>query len=176
MFNEERTEFKFEWSHLGDIDKGRPQLGSYTNVAIYRLMQFTLRDACIKHTDVATTSRIFYDAGFNAGRAIYENMLGHPAEFNEFAQKLRELLEAFSVGLLNFEEADLETMSFKLTISEDLDCSGVPEQKESICTFDEGFIAALLESFTGVKFIVKEVDCWCTGNNTCRFEAKPASS
>ena len=35
----------------------------------------------------------------------------------------------------------------------------------------EGFIAALLESFTGKKFTVKEIDCWCTGDRTCRFEA-----
>lgn len=36
----------------------------------------------------------------------------------------------------------------------------------------EGFIFALLESFTGKPFRVKEVDCWCTGDRTCRFTAK----
>ena len=33
------------------------------------------------------------------------------------------------------------------------------------------FIAALLESYTGRRFVVKEVDCWCTGDRTCRFTA-----
>jgi len=50
MFQEEREEFKFEWSQLGDIAQGRSNLGNTTNVAVYRLMQYTLRDAAIKHT------------------------------------------------------------------------------------------------------------------------------
>ena len=35
-----------------------------------------------------------------------------------------------------------------------------------------GFIAGLLESFTGKAFRVKEIDCWCTGDRTCRFRAE----
>ena len=31
---------------------------------------------------------------------------------------------------------------------------------------------ALLESHTGHPFVVKEVDCWCTGDRTCRFTAE----
>ncbi|MEI6451670.1 MAG: 4-vinyl reductase, partial [Actinomycetes bacterium] len=46
---------------------------------------------------------------------------------------------------------------------------------ESICVYDEGFIAALLESYTGRRFVVKEVDCWCTGDRTCRFTAEVAA-
>jgi len=30
----------------------------------------------------------------------------------------------------------------------------------------------LLESFSGKNFNVREIDCWCTGARTCRFEAK----
>jgi len=56
-------------------------------------------------------------------------------------------------------------------VSEDLDCSGLPELDYEICSYDEGFISALLECFSGMKFIVKEVDCWCTGDRTCRFSA-----
>ena len=43
MFKEERDETQFEWSMLGDIEKGRPNLGPMVHVAVYRLMQFTLR-------------------------------------------------------------------------------------------------------------------------------------
>jgi predicted hydrocarbon binding protein len=59
-----------------------------------------------------------------------------------------------------------------MSISEDLDCSGLPELDYEICVYDEGFIAGLLESFTGERFSVKEVDCWCTGDRTCRFVAE----
>ena len=48
MFKEERDESQFEWSMLGDIEKGRPNLGPMVHVAVYRLMQFTLRDILIR--------------------------------------------------------------------------------------------------------------------------------
>jgi predicted hydrocarbon binding protein len=41
-----------------------------------------------------------------------------------------------------------------------------------VCVYDEGFIAGLLECLTGSRFKVKEVDCWCTGDRTCRFDAR----
>ena len=48
MFKEERDESQFEWSMLGDIEEGRPNLGPMVHVAVYRLMQFTLRDILIR--------------------------------------------------------------------------------------------------------------------------------
>ena len=44
MFKEEREELKFDWSMIGNIGEGRPNLGSTMDVSVYRLMQFTLRD------------------------------------------------------------------------------------------------------------------------------------
>jgi hypothetical protein len=76
------------------------------------------------------------------------------------------------VGILRVEKADIQQGSFVLTVSEDLDCSGLPDLHYEICKYDEGFIAGLLESFTGNQFKVKEVDCWCTGDRTCRFTAE----
>jgi len=90
MFKEEREQSKFKWSDLGNIELGRPSLGSTTSVAVYRLMQFTLRDATIKHTDVKTAERIFYDAGYNSGKALYENLIGQPKDFGELVSKLQK--------------------------------------------------------------------------------------
>jgi uncharacterized protein len=78
------------------------------------------------------------------------------------------------VGILRVEKADPEKGEFVVTVSEDLDCSGLPDLGDAICVYDEGFIAALLESHTGHPFVVKEVDCWCTGDRTCRFTAEIA--
>ena len=49
MFVEARVEPKFSWSMLGDIEKGRPNLGNHVQVDVYRLMQFTLRDTMIQN-------------------------------------------------------------------------------------------------------------------------------
>ena len=47
MFKEERTSPRFDWSMLGDVASGRPNLGMTMDVVVYRLMQFTLRDILI---------------------------------------------------------------------------------------------------------------------------------
>lgn len=176
MFQEERKEFMFDWSHLGDIGKGRPNMGPMTNVAVYRLMQYTLRDAAIKNTDVKTANQIFFDAGHSAASALYKNMIGKPKGLDDLTVKLQDILNTLKIGILRFEKTDLTNMRFTLTVDEDLDCSGLPVMDEAICTYDEGFIAGIFESFTGKKFDVKEVDCWCTGERTCRFDVKLAGN
>lgn len=172
MFKEEGKELRFEWSQLGDIELGRPNLGNTTSVVIYRLMQFTLRDAIIKYANMETMEHIFYDAGYNSGKAIYENLIGPTDNLNDLVKKLTELLKKLNIGILRFEKIDTDNMEFILTVSEDLDCSGLPINQETVCTFDEGVISGVFDSFSGISFRAKEVDCWCTGDRTCRFEVK----
>ena len=74
------------------------------------------------------------------------------------------------------ESEDRENARFTLTVAEDLDCSGLPDMEHAVCTYDEGFIAGIFNVFTGQDFDVKEIDCWCTGDRTCRFEVKPKSA
>ncbi len=175
MFKEERQSSHFTWAQLGDIGWGRPNLGFNTSVAIYRLMQFTLRDAIIKHTDVKTADRIFYDAGRTAGNSIYQEMLNQPKDFSEFVSSLQEALRELAIGILRIETSDLTAQRFVLTIAEDLDCSGLPIVNESVCTYDEGFIAGLFSAHFGRDFLARETDCWCTGDRVCRFEVGPAA-
>ena len=63
-------------------------------------------------------------------------------------------------------------MTFTLTVAEDLDCSGLPFSDEVVCQYDEGFIAGILEAYTGKPFHAKEVDCWASGDRVCRFDVK----
>jgi len=173
MFKEERKSLRFDWSHLGNIEWGRPNLGSQTTVAVYRLMQFTLRDAIIAHTDVATANRIFHDAGLSAGNAFYEHLLHETQDFDRFIAELQETLRNLSIGILRVEASDLLKHRFVLTVAEDLDCSGLPMSEELVCTFDEGFIGALFSAHFGKQLTARETDCWCTGERVCRFEVVP---
>jgi predicted hydrocarbon binding protein len=174
MFKEEREEPMFEWCMLGNVGEGRPNLGFTTDVSVYRLMQYALRDTLIKDFDAATADRIFYEAGEIAGRAFYENLVTKKDSFNAFIEDLQELLKKLKIGILRVEKSDLEQMTLTLTVAEDLDCSGLPVCDETICTYDEGFIGGLLSAHTGGKFMVKEIDCWCSGDRVCRFDVKPA--
>jgi uncharacterized protein len=174
MFKEEREEAQFDWNMIGDITTGRPNLGSQVEVSVYRLMQFTLREVLITNFDVETADRMFYQAGELAGKEFCKNVLNKEAEFNDFVVDLQEKLQELKVGILRVEKADFETMNFTLTVAEDLDCSGLPACDETICTYDEGFIRGILFEYTGKEFTVNEVDCWCSGDRVCRFDAIPA--
>lgn len=166
-----QRKYAFSWNLLGDLELGRPNLGPTTRLEVYRLMQFVFRDVIERNFGTEKTDEIFYEAGKLAGTEFYQNVFGHIADFNEFVNRLQTTLKDMGIGILRIEQADIENGHFTLTVSEDLDCSGLPELDYEICTYDEGFISGLMESFTGKRFKVKEIDCWCTGDRTCRFTA-----
>ncbi len=169
---ENKRQYKFSWELLGNIVEGRPNMGNMTRVEVYRLMQYTFRDVMELAVGTKLTDQIFYDAGKLAGKEFYQHYLQQVTDLNDFINQLQALLQELGIGILRVEQLDMEKGEMILTVSEDLDCSGLPESGTEICTYDEGFISSLLESFTGIPFKVKEVDCWCTGDRTCRFHAK----
>jgi predicted hydrocarbon binding protein len=171
MFKEERDRPLFKWTDLGDIEEGRPNLGPLMPVVVYRLFQYTLRDILIVEQGVEFANRIFRRSGWQAGWAFCENLLTPDLDFNAFLSQLQSRLRELNVGVLRVEKADLEKGEFTLTVAEDLDCSGLPMTDEVVCTYDEGFIAGILERYTGKPFNVKEIDCWASGGRICRFHA-----
>ncbi|MCU0725769.1 MAG: 4-vinyl reductase [Planctomycetes bacterium] len=173
MFREEEREGVFDWTMLGDVNAGRPNLGPTTDVAVYRLMQFTLRDVLIREFGVEAADRVFLEAGRTAGRHFYGNLITKKDDFHGFMADLQRVLRELRIGILRVEKADLDGLTFTLTVAEDLDCSGLPMCNETICTYDEGFIGGLLYAHTGREFTVKEVDCWCSGDRVCRFMVTP---
>ena len=167
--------YEFKWELLGDIEKGRPNLGNTTRLEVYRLMQYTLRDVLEQRYGDAEADAIFREAGRLSGKEFYHHLLSDTSGMHDFIRKFQETLRELGIGILRVEEADEMNGSFTLTVAEDLDCSGLPELDYPVCTFDEGFIGGILEEMTGKEYEVREVDCWCTGDRTCRFEANVRS-
>jgi predicted hydrocarbon binding protein len=172
MFKEERDSNKFVWDDLGDLEKGRPNLGLTVPVFAYRLLQYTFRDVMITELGVKKANEIIIKAGRLAGRQFCENMLNRDLDFGEFVSQLQNVLKEQAIGILRIEKADLENMRFTLTVAEDLDCSGLPPTDEVTCQYDEGFIAGIMEAYTGKSFIAKEIDCWASGDRLCRFDVR----
>lgn len=166
-----KRKYQFSWDLLGNLDVGRPNLGPYTRVEVYRLAQFAFRDIIEQQFGFEKTDEIFYAAGKLAGEELYNHYLRDIKDFNDLVKQLQVTLKDLGIGILRIEKASLEDGELTLTIGEDLDCSGLPELDYEICTYDEGFIAGILEKFANKPFKVKEVDCWCTGDRTCRFNA-----
>jgi predicted hydrocarbon binding protein len=171
MLKEGRNTGKFAWKDLGDIEAGRPNLGPMTRVVVYRLMQYTLRAILVGHYGNDEADHILYEAGYLAGTEFCKSTLDTAVDFNLFLADLAAKLEELSIGILRFENSDIRKMDFTLTLSEDLDCSGLPVSGETVCAYDEGFIAGIFHTYTGREFTAKEIDCWATGARTCRFRA-----
>jgi predicted hydrocarbon binding protein len=164
--------YEFNWDIIGDIQEGRPNLGDQVNIVLYRMMQYTFRDIAEQRYGKEVCDTLFYDAGYLAGKFFFEQYLKGYKDLplNNFIAELQRILKELGVGILRVEKSIVETGEFVLTVSEDLDCSGLPDLGIEVCNYDEGFIAGIFEKFTGKNFRAKEVDCWCTGDRTCRFE------
>ena len=168
--------YAFNWKFIGDIKLGRPNLGQMARLEVYRLFQYTLRDVLEKEYGTKQADCLLYKSGFLAGQEFYRKYIGSCDSVGEFVAKVQTALIDMKIGILHVEQADMERLEFILTVAEDLDCSGLPEIGHAVCTYDEGFIAALFQEFAGRPFEAKETDCWCTGDRTCRFHVKPANN
>ena len=171
MFKSGGETYQFKWEDIGDIEKGRPNLGNMMNVAVYRLMQYTLRDVLVKTLSVEKTNEVLREAGQLAGREFCLNALDRTLPFGEFIAQLQNALLELKVGVLRIEKSDLERLEFIMTVAEDLDCSGLPLSGETVCEYDRGFIAGIFGTYTGKHFHVREIDCWASGARVCRFSA-----
>lgn len=169
---DKNRKYQFSWDLIGTTtDKSRPSLGSATTLEVYRLFQFTIRDILEQRYGTEATDDIFRDAGVMAGRAFFEKYCKDATDVGDLAKIIQERFRELSIGIVRFEKVDLDNMVIQLTVDEDLDCSGLPDSDDQICIYDEGLIKGILDAFTGKSFTVKEVDCWCSGERTCRFKA-----
>ena len=164
--------YEFSWDLLGNLDVGRPNMGPYTRVEVYRLMQFTFRDVLERRFGTEAADEIFFEAGKLAGTSFYEQYLAKAGSLNELVKILQSSFEELKIGVLRIESVSEDPLEITLAVGEDLDCSGLPELDYEVCTYDEGFIAGILGMAYKKEFSVKEIDCWCTGDRTCRFLAK----
>jgi predicted hydrocarbon binding protein len=171
--NYENTPSSFSWENLGNITEGRTNLGQEMPVLVYRLFQYSFKDILAREYGGQVSTNLFRAAGHLAGMQFAHHVLDLSGEFDYFVTNLQKQLADLKIGILRIEKADLNNLSLTLTVSEDLDCSGLPVTDETVCDYDEGFISGILETYTGKKFEVKEIDCWASGDRTCRFTAHP---
>lgn len=162
----------FRWEDLGNISEGRGDLGEEMPVLVYRLMQYTMLDVLAKVYGVDQANELFRKAGFIAGWEFARNMLDLTLDFDAFLASLQRSLQQLKIGILRMESFQPETGDIVLTVGQDLDCSGLPVTNENVCNYDEGFIAGILECYTGKKYEVREVDCWANGDRICRFNGR----
>ena len=157
---------------IGDIDMGRPNLGNFMPVYVYRLFELSMIDILGKEFGQDKADEIVRTTGLQAGMVFAKDNLDLTLNFDDFIMSLQKSLSDNKIGILRIEHVNLDKGELLLSIYEDLDCSGLPVYEEAICVYDEGFISGILEAYTGIQFKVKEIDCWGTGDRACRFIAR----
>ncbi|MGQ9920911.1 MAG: V4R domain-containing protein [Desulfobacca sp.] len=160
----------FCWENLGDLEIGRPNLGGSAPVLVYRLMQYALKAVLAQKLGVAATKEIFRQAGRLAGAEFCRNVLDTSLPLDRFLLELGNKLAEWKIGVLQIEDIEPDTLEMTLTVAEDLDCSGLHVCEQTLCDYDEGFLAGILSSYTGQEFHVEEISCWALGDRTCRFK------
>ena len=170
VFMKSQDHSKFSWENLGDIKEGRGDLGDEMPVLVYRLMQYTMLDVLARDFGKDKANDYIRAAGHLAGTEFARNVLDLTTDLDAFIANLQKTLHELKIGILRMEAFDEATGEIMLTVGQDLDCSGLPVTNENVCDYDEGFIAGILELYTGKPYKVREVDCWASGDRVCRFK------
>ncbi len=157
---------------LTNIKEGRRNLGEEMPVFVYRLFEYTMRETLIELYGKEKMVEAFRMAGEKSGRDLAITYLDMSVDFDTFLSDMQNLLEKLKIGILRMESFNPETGHAVFTLSEDLNCSGFPVMNETVCNYDEGFIAGILKEYTNKNYDVIEIDCWATGARACRFDAQ----
>ena len=150
----------------------RGNLGDELPVMVYRILEYSMKDALIRRFGKETQIDIFRKAGWKAGEYFAKSFLDLTLPLDQFVGGLQQKLSELKIGVLRIEDINEETGEIILTVSEDADCSGLPVLGETVCNYDEGFISGILSTYSGKKYEAIEVDCWATGDRVCRFRAE----
>ena len=170
VFKKDIDHGTFSWGNLGNVAEGRCNLGPEMPVLVYRLMQFTLLDILTRDFGRDKADSYMREAGRLAGTEFTRNVMDLQVDLGTFIANLQKTLEDLKIGILRIESADEKAEDIVLTVAEDLDCSGLPITGETVCSYDEGFIAGILNTYTGKQYLVREIDCWASGERICRFK------
>ena len=166
----------FSWDRLGDIKEGRGDLGEEVPVLVYRLLQYSMNHVLAEEYGPERANELYRKAGHLAGGELARNVLDLSLPLDAFVAQLQEKLRELKVGVLRVESIDEDAGNIVLNVAQDLDCSGLPPTNEVVCSYDEGFLAGVLEAYTDKKFQVREIDCWASGDRVCRFQCSAGDS
>ncbi|WP_461880123.1 V4R domain-containing protein [Fusicatenibacter sp.] len=170
IFFADKKPLRFE-EYLKYDENNRGNLGEELPVLVYRMLEYSLKDELVQRFGKETQVEIFRSAGRTAGEYFAKHMLDMDQPMDAFANQLQNKMKELKIGVLRIEDVDEESGRIILTVAEDADCSGLPVLGETVCNYDEGFIAGVLSTYSGKMYTAVEVDCWATGDRVCRFHA-----
>ena len=174
VFTADRKPLTLE-DYLRYDESSRGNLGAELPVVVYRMLEYSLREELVRRFGRAGQIDIFRSAGRMAGEYFAKSFLDTDQPLDRFVGQLQDKMQQLKIGVLRIESVDEASGLIMLTVAEDADCSGLPVLGETVCNYDEGFIAGILSLYSGKEYTAVEVDCWATGDRVCRFRAETAA-
>ena len=142
---------------IGQLAKGKEghdTCGAEMSVFAYRLMLYTMIDVFSREFGKEKANQLLRSAGILAGIAFARSSLALGADFKTFLTSLRSVIADLKVGTLRIDSFNPDTGSLVVTTEEDRGSNGPPIPHEKVHIYDEGFIAGILEAYTGEKYSI----------------------
>ncbi len=173
--------YRVDFSEIGDVEAGRGDMGSSMPVYVHRLSWIALRKVLTDMYGEGEMIEAFKMAGRMVGAAFVREKLDARASMDAFFAQLAEQYAAARMGFLHLENLNQETGRCVLALSNHLECSGIADQSECLCQFDEGFMEGALHEYTGKSYSAMKIGCGETDSvldsnvdaDVCRLEVKP---
>lgn len=148
---------------------GRTKLGQMVPVNVFR----ALRLEGMKEIAGRGANAIIYrggrNLGYNVGQDISSKM-SNKADLNEYLTIVVQAFEQLGIGLVSVAGGSFSNGQVYLQVDECVTCAGIPNIGETVCHFEGGVVAGIVQNFTGSIVTCKEVQCWGKGDKTCMFE------
>jgi len=111
---------------------------------------------------------IHYDVGTKLGKKL--EPLFKSTEYNDIFYEFAGFWKKNGFGQI--DELEITKKSTTFNVYECFECSHMPNMGRTVCKLDEGFLTTVLETKFKNKFEVKEIECYASGYDHCRFEIK----
>ncbi len=146
----------------------RPQLGEDIPILIFRAFRIFTEMYLEDLVGNRGTLTLLQNAGRQLGKEVGQMLRDDSLE--AYLSKVENFVRDNKIGLLVPERVEKDHMLMRL--DECITCSGMPNIGKRICHFEAGFVAGIVETFTGKRVRVQETKCNANGEGTCEVKVE----
>ncbi len=141
----------------------RPHLGEEVPVMVFRAFRVFMGmylDDMVGHKGAIA---LMQNAGRELGKEVGNSLKDEDLE--RYLSKVAGFVRDAKIGLL--VPVDLKDNLMVVALDECVTCSGMPNIGKRICHFESGFVAGVVEAYTGRKIRAYETKCNAMGEGIC---------
>lgn len=154
------------------VDNARPTLGNTVPVTLFRALRV---DGMMAGLDAAIgdASTLVYNSGRLVGGPVGEAIAAQAeGDLNKFLGGVVQTSKDLGIGVISLVPDSLNAEGMTLRVDECVTCAGGPVVGKKICHFEGGFIASVVEGFTGKTAVATETHCNANGDDACIFDVR----